>query len=262
MRMAPGGWRWCACRGVDGASRDDVPLPWRGGGGARHDAWAYDKFQHTLYAFVDAMPERVMFEVVYRVEDAIEAFDDAADFQWLYVPQDYDVALADVRASGAACSGRRLREGHGKCLCVGSRPCRWRGGYPLRRYGDLHGSCGRAHDVRQSAGDVPRRVADEPERGERAWRIRAPAVLLDEPLRGNDGSIRIRLRRLFVLGWLWGCWACLRRCCWRRSSFGGAGAEAAAGVSRRLLDEPACRRHGARPCSVVCGAGTTRAPTT
>ena len=39
-----------------------------------------------------------MFEVVYRVEDAIEAFDDAADFQWLYVPQDYDVALADVRA--------------------------------------------------------------------------------------------------------------------------------------------------------------------
>lgn len=44
------------------------------------------------------MPERVMFEVVYRVEDAIEAFDDAADFQWLYVPQDYDVALADVRA--------------------------------------------------------------------------------------------------------------------------------------------------------------------
>ncbi len=33
VRMAPGGWRWCACRGVDGASRDDVPLPWRGGGG-------------------------------------------------------------------------------------------------------------------------------------------------------------------------------------------------------------------------------------
>ena len=73
-------------------------LPWRGGGGPEHDAWAYDKFQHTLYAFVDAMPECVMFEVVYRVEDAIEAFDDAADFQWLYVPQDYDVALADVRA--------------------------------------------------------------------------------------------------------------------------------------------------------------------
>ena len=73
-------------------------LPWRGGGGPEHDVWAYDKFQHTLYAFVDAMPERVMFEVVYRVEDAIEAFDDAADFQWLYVPQDYDVALADVRA--------------------------------------------------------------------------------------------------------------------------------------------------------------------
>ena len=73
-------------------------LPWRGGGGPEHDAWAYDKFQHTLYAFVDAMSERVMFEVVYRVEDAIEAFDDAADFQWLYVPQDYDVALADVRA--------------------------------------------------------------------------------------------------------------------------------------------------------------------
>ena len=73
-------------------------LPWRGGGGPEHDAWAYDKFQHTLYAFVDAMPERVMLEVVYRVEDAIEAFDDAADFQWLYVPQDYDVALADVRA--------------------------------------------------------------------------------------------------------------------------------------------------------------------
>ena len=73
-------------------------LPWRGGGGPEHDAWAYDKFEHTLYPFVDAMPERVMFEVVYRVEDAIEAFDDAADFQWLYVPQDYDVALADVRA--------------------------------------------------------------------------------------------------------------------------------------------------------------------
>lgn len=79
-------------------SETTFQLPWRGGGGPEHDAWAYDKFQHTLYAFVDAMPERVMFEVVYRVEDAIEAFDDAADFQWLYVPQDYDVALANVRA--------------------------------------------------------------------------------------------------------------------------------------------------------------------
>lgn len=127
--------------------------PGAGGGGPEHDAWAYDKFQHTLYAFVDAMPERVMFEVVYRVEDAIEAFDDAADFQWLYVPQDYDVALADVRAEVVLpVAADRFREGHGKRLCVGSRPCRWRGGHPLRRYGDLHGSCGRAHDVRQSAG--------------------------------------------------------------------------------------------------------------
>ncbi|MEC4293857.1 DUF2207 family protein [Adlercreutzia shanghongiae] len=73
-------------------------LSWRGGGAPEHDAWAYDKFRHTLYAFVDAMPDRVMFEVDYRVENAIEAFDDAADFQWLYVPQDYDVALANVRA--------------------------------------------------------------------------------------------------------------------------------------------------------------------
>ena len=57
---------------MDGASRDDVPFALARRRRPEHDAWAYDKFQHTLYAFVDAMPERVMFEVVYRVEDAIE----------------------------------------------------------------------------------------------------------------------------------------------------------------------------------------------
>ncbi|WP_296008683.1 DUF2207 domain-containing protein [uncultured Adlercreutzia sp.] len=73
-------------------------LSWRSGAGPAHDAWAYDKFQHSLYAFVGNLPDRVVFEVTYRVTGAIEAFDDAADFQWLYVPQDYAVALEDVRA--------------------------------------------------------------------------------------------------------------------------------------------------------------------
>ena len=73
-------------------------LPWRSGGGPSQDAWAYDKYQHTLYAFVSSLPSRVVIEVTYRVDGAIEAFDDAADFQWLYAPQDYAVALSNVRA--------------------------------------------------------------------------------------------------------------------------------------------------------------------
>ena len=147
--------------------------------------------------------------------------------------------------SGAACGGRRFREGHGKRLCVGSRPCRWRGGHPLRRYGDLYGSCGRAHDVRQSAGDVPRRVADEPERGGAPGESGHPAVLLDEPLRGNVG------RYGYVSGGhsSWAGFGAAGLVC--GVAAGGAhrlvalGPRAAAGVSRRLLDEPACRRHGA-----------------
>lgn len=73
-------------------------LPWRDGGGPSGDAWAYDRFQHRLYAFVENLPGRVMFEVAYRVEGAVVAYDDAADFQWLYVPRDYAVALDNVMA--------------------------------------------------------------------------------------------------------------------------------------------------------------------
>lgn len=73
-------------------------LPWRSGGGPSGDAWAYDRFQHRLYAFVANLPGRVVFEVAYRVDGAVVAYDDAADFQWLYVPRDYAVALDNVTA--------------------------------------------------------------------------------------------------------------------------------------------------------------------
>ena len=73
-------------------------LAWRDGGGPEGDAWAYDRFQHRLYAFVENLPGRVVFEVAYRVEGAVVAYDDAADFQWLYVPRDYAVALDNVTA--------------------------------------------------------------------------------------------------------------------------------------------------------------------
>ena len=98
VRMAPAN----AEGAVDGEwvdlSEATFQLPWRSGGGPENDAWAYDRFQHRLYAFVGHLPSRVVFEVAYRVEDAVVAYDDAADFQWLYVPRDYAVALDSVTA--------------------------------------------------------------------------------------------------------------------------------------------------------------------
>lgn len=73
-------------------------IPWRGGGRPEADGWAFDRFQDTLYAFVRDLPERAVVEVTYKVNRGVEAFDDAADFQWLYAPLDYAVDLHDVTA--------------------------------------------------------------------------------------------------------------------------------------------------------------------
>ena len=73
-------------------------IPWRGGGRPEADGWAFDRFQGTLYAFVRDLPEKAVVEVTYKVSHAVVAFDDAADFQWLYAPLDYAVDLHDVTA--------------------------------------------------------------------------------------------------------------------------------------------------------------------
>lgn len=73
-------------------------IPWRGGGRPEVDGWAFDRFQHTLYAFVRGLPDKAVVEVTYKVSHAVEAFDDAADFQWLYAPLDYAVDLHNVTA--------------------------------------------------------------------------------------------------------------------------------------------------------------------
>lgn len=73
-------------------------IPWRGGGRPEADGWAFDRFQDTLYAFVQDLPEKAVVEVTYKVSHAVEAFDDAADFQWLYAPLDYAVDLHQVTA--------------------------------------------------------------------------------------------------------------------------------------------------------------------
>lgn len=74
-------------------------LSWRGGGRPESDAWSYDQFQSKLYAFVRNLPDRAVFEVSYSVAHAVVAYDDAADFQWLYAPRDYAVAMDDVHAT-------------------------------------------------------------------------------------------------------------------------------------------------------------------
>lgn len=73
-------------------------LPWRDGGGPEKDAWSYDKYRSTLYAFIDSAADRVVFEVTYVVHHAIVAYDDAADFSWEYAPRDYPVALHNITA--------------------------------------------------------------------------------------------------------------------------------------------------------------------
>ena len=73
-------------------------IPWRGGGRPEADGWAFDRFQGTLYAFVRNLPAKAVVEVTYKVSHAVTAFDDAADFQWLYAPLDYAVDLHNVMA--------------------------------------------------------------------------------------------------------------------------------------------------------------------
>ncbi len=74
-------------------------LSWRGGGRPDSDGWSYDQFQSKLYAFVRNLPDRAVFEVSYVVAHGVTAYDDAADFQWLYAPRDYTVPMHRVRAT-------------------------------------------------------------------------------------------------------------------------------------------------------------------
>ncbi len=74
-------------------------LAWRDGGRPESDMWSYDTFQNKLYAFVQDLPDRAVFEVSYEVVGAVEAYDDAADFQWAYAPQDYAVDMRNVLAT-------------------------------------------------------------------------------------------------------------------------------------------------------------------
>lgn len=74
-------------------------LSWRDGGGSDSDAWSYDKFQDTLYAFVRNMPERAVFQVDYLVRHGVEAYDDAADFNWLFAPEHYAVDMENITAT-------------------------------------------------------------------------------------------------------------------------------------------------------------------
>ena len=73
-------------------------LSWRDGGGPEHEAWSYDKYRSTLYAFVDNASNHVVFEVTYIVSAGIVAYDDAADLSWEYAPQDYPVPMHNVTA--------------------------------------------------------------------------------------------------------------------------------------------------------------------
>lgn len=73
-------------------------LSWRDGGGPEKDAWSYDKYRSTLYAFITNSSDRVVFEVTYRVRHAVVAYDDAADLSWEYAPRDYPVDLHNVTA--------------------------------------------------------------------------------------------------------------------------------------------------------------------
>ncbi len=73
-------------------------LSWRGGGGPETEAWSFDKYRSTLYAFIENTEPRVVFEVTYTVKHAVVAFDDAADFSWGYAPRDYPVDLHNVSA--------------------------------------------------------------------------------------------------------------------------------------------------------------------
>lgn len=73
-------------------------LSWRDGGGPEKEAWSFDKYRSTLYAYIENVDERVVFEVTYVVRHAVTAYDDAGDFSWEYAPRNYPVDLHQVRA--------------------------------------------------------------------------------------------------------------------------------------------------------------------
>ncbi|MDE8701681.1 DUF2207 domain-containing protein [Adlercreutzia equolifaciens] len=73
-------------------------LSWRDGGGPEKEAWSFDKYRSTLYAYIENVDERVVFEVTYTVRHAVTAYDDAGDFSWEYAPRNYPVDLHQVRA--------------------------------------------------------------------------------------------------------------------------------------------------------------------
>lgn len=71
-------------------------ISWRDSGGPSAPAWSFDETRDTLYAFSDYTDARVVVEVDYTVENAVQAYDDIAEVYWKYVPEGWGADSHDV----------------------------------------------------------------------------------------------------------------------------------------------------------------------
>ena len=60
-------------------------LDWREEGGPDKTAYSFDEPENTVYAFFNEEDSRVVFELTYVIEDAVQAYSDVGELYWQFV---------------------------------------------------------------------------------------------------------------------------------------------------------------------------------
>lgn len=71
-------------------------LDWREEGGPGKTAYSFDEPENTVYAFFNESDSRVLFELTYVVEDAVQAYSDVGELYWQFVGSQWEEDSSNV----------------------------------------------------------------------------------------------------------------------------------------------------------------------
>lgn len=71
-------------------------LSWRNAGGPGKTAYSFDEPENTVYAFFNEDDSRVVFELTYVVENAVQAYSDVGELYWQFVGSKWEEDSSNV----------------------------------------------------------------------------------------------------------------------------------------------------------------------
>lgn len=71
-------------------------LDWREEGGPDKTAYSFDEPENTVYAFFNEEDSRVVFELTYVIEDAVQAYSDVGELYWQFVGSQWQEDSSDI----------------------------------------------------------------------------------------------------------------------------------------------------------------------